>query len=97
MKWFFALDHNNYTRWLSHNLYDLLRHETDVPDVYKHFKKRNFSFQKTDREISNIALDEVHEQNNGILKSAGGVAHLLNKQDESALLRWQLCSSALAI
>ena len=97
MKWSFAFDHSNYTRWLSHHLYDLLRHEIDVPNVYKHFKKGNFSFQKTNREISNIALDEVHEQNNAILKSIGGVAHLLNKQDESALSSWELCSNDLAI
>ena len=94
MKWFFALDHNNYTRWLSVHLYDLLRNETDVSDVYKHFKKGNFSFKSGD---SNVALDEVHEQNNAILKSVGGVAHLLNKQDESALLHWELCSRDLAI
>ena len=67
-----------------------------MPDVYKHFKKGKFSFQKTNQKYSNIALNQVHEQNNDVPKSVGGVTHLLNKQDESTLLRWELCSNDLA-
>ena len=47
-------------------------------------------------EFSSIALDEVHEQNNAVLKSIAGVTHILNRQDESTLLRWELCSHDLA-
>ena len=96
MKWFFALDHYNYARWLSVHIHDLLKLEYSIPDVFQNFQKGHFAFQKSLREFSNIALDQVHEQNNAVLKGVGGVTHLLNKEDESALLRWELCSHDLA-
>ena len=67
-----------------------------MPDIYQNFKDGHFSFQKSNREFSSIALDQVHEQNNAALKSVAGVTHILNRQDESALLRWELCSHDLA-
>ena len=38
-----------------------------------------------------MALDQVHEQNNTLIKGIGGASHLLNHSDESPLLRWELC------
>ena len=96
MKWFFALDHYNYARWQSVHLFDLLSLENSLPDIYQNFKDGYFSFQKPNREFSSIALDQLHEQNNAVLKSVAGVTHILNRQDESALLRWELCSHDLA-
>ena len=96
MKWFLALDHYNYARWVSVHLFDLLSPENSFPDVYQNFKDGHFSFQKSNREFSSIALDQVHEQNNAVLKSVAGVTYILNRQDESALLRWELCSHDLA-
>ena len=96
MKWFFALDHYNYACWLSVHLFDLLSLENNLPDIYQNFKDGHFSFQKSNPEFSSIALDQVHEQNNAVLKSVAGVTHILNRQDESALLRWELCSHDLA-
>ena len=40
-----------------------------------------------------MALDQVHEQNDTIIKGTGGASHLLNRPDESPLLRWEFCSS----
>ena len=97
MKWFFALDHYNYVRWQSVHLFDLLSLENSLPDIYQNFKDGHFSFQKPNREFSSIALDQVHEQNNAVLKSVAGVTHILNRQDESALLRWELCPHDLKI
>ena len=96
LKWFFALDHYNYARWLLVHLFDLLSLENSLPDIYQNFKDGHFSFRKSNREFSSIALDQVHEQNNAVLKSVAGVTHILNRQDESALLRWELCSHDLA-
>ena len=42
-------------------------------------------------EFSCMALDEVHEQNNTIIKGIGGATPLVNRSDESPLLRWELC------
>ena len=67
-----------------------------LPDIYQNFKDGHFSFQKSNWEFSSIALDQVQEQNNAVLKSVAGVTHILNTQDESALLRWELCSHDLA-
>ena len=96
MKWFFSLDHYNYARWLSVHFFDLLSVENSLPDTYQNFKDRHFSFQKPNREFSSIAVDQIHEQNNAVLKSVAGVKHILNRQDESAIPRWELCSHDLA-
>ena len=40
-------------------------------------------------------LDQLHEQNNEIIKDTGGATHLLNREEESALLRWELCGSKI--
>ena len=96
MKWFFSLDHYNYARWLSVHFFDLLSVENSLPDTYQNFKDRHFSFQKLNREFSSIAVDQIHEQNNAVLKSVAGVKHILNRQDESAIPRWELSSHDLA-
>ena len=43
-----------------------------------------------------MELDRIHEQNNKVIKGAGGASDLLNKEDDSALLRWVVCSPELA-
>ena len=43
-----------------------------------------------------MGLDQIHEQNNKVIKGAGGASDLLNKEDDSALLRWEVCSPELA-
>ncbi len=55
-----------------------------------------FSFQKSNRQFSQIGLDQVHEQNNAIIKGSGGATDLLNKVDDSALLRWEVCNPEVA-
>ena len=43
-----------------------------------------------------MALNQVHEQNNKIIKGVGGATSLLNIQDESALIRWETCGPEVA-
>ena len=86
MKWYFALDHYNYSRWLSVHLFDLANLEVNHPDVYAWFTKGLFSFNKNCSEFSNMALDLVHKQNNELIKGVGGTLRFLNQEDESALL-----------
>ena len=50
----------------------------------------------SNRQFSQIGLDQVHEQNNAVIKGSGGATDLLNKVDESALLRWEVCNPELA-
>ena len=55
-----------------------------------------FSFAKTKRPFSRMAFDQVHEQNNKIIKGLGGASNLLNTQDDSALIRWETCGPEVA-
>ena len=92
----FALDHTNYARWLTVHVFDLMSLPITHPDVYQQMLKGFFSFAKTKRPFSRMALDQIHEQNNKIIKGAGGATSLLNTQDESALLRWETCGPEVA-
>ena len=91
LKWFFALDHTNYARWLTIHVFDLISLPIIHPDVYQQMLKEFFSFTKTKRPFSRMALDQVHGQNNKIIKGVGGSTSLLNTQDESALTRGETC------
>ena len=95
MKWYFALDHFNNARWLSVHLFDLLQLKGQFPDVSNQFSMGQFTFQKTISEYSNMALDQVHAQNNTKIKGIGGATHLVNLSDESSLVRWGLCAGEL--
>ena len=59
-KWFFALDHYNYARWLSVHLLDLLSLENSLPRIYQNFKDRHFSFQKSNRNFLALPFNQVH-------------------------------------
>ena len=67
--------------------------ETMFPDIYEHFNKGFFTFQNSENQFSQMALDQVHEQNNHTIKSCGGATDLVNKVKESALIRWGTCGS----
>ena len=87
MKWFFAFDHFNYARWLSVHLYDLMNIHLFCPDVYNEFMNGNFAYQKSGRKFSKISPDQVHEQNNQVIKGLGGAIPFLNREHDSGLMR----------
>ena len=95
-KWFFILDHYNYARWITVHLFDLISLHITFPGVYQEMMKGSFSFCKTKRPFSRMALDQVHEQNNKIIKGQGGATRSLNLEDESALIRWETCGPEIA-
>ena len=43
-----------------------------------------------------MGLDQMHQQNNNLIKSYGGASDLLNKVDDSALIRWETCNPDIA-
>ena len=92
----FALNHYNYARWVSAHLFDFVNLQLSHPDVYENFMNGFFTFNKSCSEFSNMALDQIHEQNNDLIKGVGGATHLINREDDSALLRWEICGSELA-
>ena len=91
LPFFFALDRYNYARWATIHWIDLVLLEQRCPNEYKEFVAGNFSFLKTNTEFSRMALDQLHEQNNKYIKSVSGATSLINRQDDSALVRWELC------
>ena len=74
----------------------MLQLKYNFPDIYRKFYNGKFTFQKTVSQFSNMALDQVHEQNNTIVKGIGGATHLVNVSDESPLIRWELCAGELS-
>ena len=97
MKWYFALDHYNYARWLTVHLFDLMCLEFTCPDIYNEFMKGNFTYQKTRAKFSKMVPDQSHEQNNEKIKGVGGAVHLVNMEDESGLIKWELCGPELVM
>ena len=65
------------------------------PDVYAEFVKGNFSFQKTGRIFSKMSVDQVHEQNNEVIKGIAGATPFLNRENEAALERWELSGTEI--
>ena len=86
VKWMFALDHYNCARWINVHLFDLRTLRTTCPDIYESFTEGKFSFQKNIRVFLKIAIDQVHEQNNNLIKNNGGATHLLNNGGATHLL-----------
>ena len=64
LKFYFALNHVHYARWMTIHFFDLLCLEFTCPDIYEQFVCGNFSFLKTNRRFSRMAPDQLHEQNN---------------------------------
>ena len=81
--YFFALDHGNYARWTSVHLRDLC----SLPEsIHRAFCKGFFVLSKTKRRFSAIPVDQCHEQNNKVVKGAGGIVGLT--ENPSPLKRW---------
>ena len=57
LKWFFALDHTNYARWLTIHVFDLIPLPITHSDVYRQTLKGFFSFVKIKRPFPRMALD----------------------------------------
>ena len=43
-----------------------------------------------------MGLDQIHEQNDKLIKRYGGASDLLNKVDDSALILWETFSPEIA-
>ena len=85
---FFDMDHYKYARWCSVNLFDLSNLEFTAPSLYEEFNIGSFSFQKTKRNFSSRAPDQVHEQSNEKIKGFGGETHVFNRPDSTGLEEW---------
>lgn len=72
MPFFFALDRQNYQRWLPVHVRDMLALRDSNDDLWEQFKAGYFVAAKSGRLFSRMALDQAHEQVNAVLKGTGG-------------------------
>ena len=94
LPWFFALSHTNYARWLPVHLRDMSALQQTAPGVFLQFEKGLFTVHKTPRLFSAIAINQAHEQNNGMVKGDGGAVGLT--ENPSALRRWMISGPEMA-
>ncbi|XP_078364322.1 uncharacterized protein LOC144648717 isoform X1 [Oculina patagonica] len=96
LPWMFALDSQNYARWLSVHYQDMCELPVKHPDVCAEFRNGAFGVHKTQRLFSSIALDHAHahEQVNAIVKGEGGAVGLT--ENPAALRRWMVAGPELS-
>ena len=92
--WMFALDHIHYARWLTVHVIDLLQLQSRCPDIYADFVRGNFVTRKRSRKFSSLAHDQVHEQQNAIVKGDGGIIGIT--EHEAALKRWMVAGPEIS-
>ena len=86
---FFAMDRQNYARYLPVYLADMQKLELTHPEVYKEFAVGNHSISRSGQTFSQVSTDMALEQSiNANSKSSGGVIGI--SQSPSALERWFL-------
>ena len=44
-----------------------------------------------------MAPDQLHEQNNEVIKNVSGATNVMNREDQADVERWGLCSPELAV
>ena len=74
--WFFALDHQNYSRWLPVHIQDMEGLPASIKVEFK--DKGNWVVPKTKKRFSTIPIAQAHEQNNELVKGSGGALGLTN-------------------
>ena len=62
--------------------------EKQHPDIAREFHQGNFLVHKSDRNSSAMAIDQIHEQNNAVIKCDGGAIGVT--EDPSVLRRWMV-------
>ena len=94
LPWFFALNHTQYSRWMPVFIQDFSTLERDHNKTYKAFKNGFFTVRKTNCVFLNMGIDQAHEENNKILKTASGVIGILDNR--TALLKWAICGPVIS-
>ena len=87
LKWYYACNNYHYAHRVTVQLHDLVNLATTSPYLYKCFSDCYFAFLKSSRKYSLTGIDQVHEQNNVVIKGMVGATSVLNKDDESGLAR----------
>lgn len=84
MGMFFALDHYNYSRWVSVHIRDM----NSLPVGVQEDLEKHWVVVKGSRRFSAIPIDQAHEQENAKVKGNGGAIGLTEQPE--ALKRWMI-------
>lgn len=71
--WYLVTDHTHYGRWLPILIADLKKLPTKHPQIYQEFKKGHFTSRQTNKKFSCISDDQLHEQNNKMVKESSSL------------------------
>ncbi len=80
---FFALDHQNYARWVSVFIRDL---ESLPSSIQEEFEAGHWTISRSNHRYSSIPIDHAHEQANKRVKGVGGVIGIT--ENPEMLERW---------
>ena len=92
--WMFSLDNVHYVKWLPVFIQNLKDLHAEHYDVYKEFSKGKFTVRKSSRKCSCISDDQVHEQNNKLIKFDGDTVGILHNVE--SLLKWMFSGSEIS-
>jgi len=90
----YANNNVNYTRWLPIHLIDMMTLEERHPKIAEAFHAGKFVVHKSDRDLSAMAIDQAHEQENAVIKDDGGAVGIT--EDPSALRRWMVAGPVVS-
>lgn len=71
--WYLVTDHGHYGRWLPIFVADMKKLKTRDPQTYEEFKKGHFTSRQTNKAFSCISDDQLHEQNNKMVKESSSL------------------------
>ncbi|XP_048577134.1 uncharacterized protein LOC5514185 [Nematostella vectensis] len=83
---FFVLDHVNYARWTPIHIRDMKSLPQSITEKFQ--DEGQFVLSRTGYDFSAMPFDQAHEQENKIVKSAGGAVGLT--ENPTAFRRWML-------
>lgn len=67
--WFFALDHQNYAKWIPIHIRDMQSLPTSIHQEFH--EHGHWVIQKTTNQFSAMPIDQAHEQTNQLVKGSG--------------------------
>ena len=83
MPLFFALDHQNYARWVPIFIRDL---ELLPASIQSEFENGHWTITRSNRHFSSLPIDHAHEQANKRVKGVGGIIGLT--ENAAMMERW---------
>ena len=89
---FFALDHQNYARWIPIFIRDL---EVLPDSIQVEFEKGHWTITRSNRRFSSLPVDQAHEKANKRVKGVGGIIGLTENHD--MLERWIMTGRKSAV